>query len=77
MILCNKKCIPCCDYCIYVIHDEWDEYVDYWVNPKHVVGGPIWCKLHQDKKHQEIVKSCGSCDDFHCCNAKEESWYIV
>ena len=21
MILCNKKCIPCCDYCIYVIHD--------------------------------------------------------
>lgn len=41
MILCNKNCIPCCDYCIYVIHDEWDEYVDYWVNPKHVVGGPI------------------------------------
>lgn len=29
MILCNKKCIPCCDYCLYVIHDEWDEYMDY------------------------------------------------
>lgn len=77
MILCNKRCIPCCDFCLYAIHDEWDEYINYIKAPQHITGGPIGCTLHNDKKHQEIAKGCGSCDDFHCCNAEVKSWYII
>ena len=25
MVLCNKDCIPCCDFCIYAIHDQFVE----------------------------------------------------
>lgn len=65
MVLCDKDCVPCCDFCVYAIHDEWEE------NGKHIVGGPIGCKKHLDKKHQDIAESCGSCDDFHCFRVDE------
>ena len=60
MVLCNKDCIPCCDFCIYAIHDEWEE------NGKKITGGPIGCNEHPDQEHQTIAEGCGSCPDFHC-----------
>lgn len=66
MILCNKDCIPCCDFCIYSIHEEWVE------NGKKITGGPIGCKLHQDEYHQKMAESCGSCKDYHCFNVPLE-----
>ena len=60
MILCNNDCEPCCDFCIYAIHDEFE------LNGHTEIGGPIECKLHRDKEHQEIAEYCGYCDDFHC-----------
>ena len=33
---------------------------------KRVTAGPIGCKLHKDKEHQDIAATCGYCDDFHC-----------
>ena len=33
MILCNKDCTPCCDFCIYAIHEEFEE------NGKLIKGG--------------------------------------
>lgn len=64
MILCNYDCIPCCDFCIHVIHDEWDDD-----NGHHIVSEPIGCKLHSDQKHQELAEGCSYCDDFHCFRA--------
>lgn len=60
MILCDKDCIPCCDFCIYALHDKFTE------NGIEITGGPIGCNKHNDKEHQEIAESCGSCPDFHC-----------
>ena len=37
---CGEDCIPCCDYCKYVVH----EVIEFENNK--VVGGPIFCKLH-------------------------------
>ena len=64
MVLCGKDCIPCCDFCIHVIHESGE------VNGKMVSLGPIGCGLHTDNEHQNIAASCYYCDDFHCCNAK-------
>lgn len=25
MTLCGDGCVPCCDYCIYAIHDLWTD----------------------------------------------------
>lgn len=36
------------------------------VNGKRVTTGPVGCKLHKDKEHQDIAATCGYCDDFHC-----------
>jgi hypothetical protein len=66
MILCNKDCIPCCDFCIYAIHDKFIE------NGIEITGGPIGCNKHNDKEHQEIAESCGSCPDFHCFNVTSQ-----
>ena len=60
MILCNEDCIPCCDFCIHKINGNLE--VDG-------TDGPIGCKLHEDKEHQEIAEWCGYCDDFHCFRA--------
>lgn len=61
MTLCNCYCVPVCDFCLYAIHEYWidDEGND-------VVGGPIGCRKHDDKEHQEIASDCGYCDDFYC-----------
>lgn len=64
MTLCNKDCIPCCDFCVHVIHDTEE------IDGKVVTFGPIDCNLHQDKMHQEIAESDGYCEDFHCFRAK-------
>ena len=66
MKLCDKDCKPCCDFCIYSIHDRWEE------NGKEIVGGPIGCTKNPDEEHREIAESCGFCKDFHCVNVKEE-----
>lgn len=60
MILCSHDCIPCCDFCVHVIHDEWDD------EHGHHVGGPESCSLHADPEHQEIAEYDGCCEDFHC-----------
>lgn len=64
MVLCNKDCIPCCDFCIHVIH-EFGE-----VNGKTISLAPIGCSLHTDKEHQNIAASCYYCDDYHCFKAE-------
>lgn len=70
MILCNKDCIPCCDFCIHVI-----QHVEE-INGKMVGLGPIGCKLHEDEEHQNIAKSCYYCEDYHCFNVKPTHAYI-
>lgn len=64
MVLCNNECTPCCDFCIYAIHDKWEE------NGREIVGGPIGCTKHDDQHHQEIAEDCGYCEDFHCFRAE-------
>ena len=71
MILCSKTCMPCCDFCIHAIHEEWME------GDKKITGGPIGCKEHKDEEHQKIAEDCGYCPDFHCFNANEENQIIV
>ena len=66
MIKCNDDCCPCCDFCIYAIHEEFE------MTGEIITGGPIGCGLHKDDKHQDIAESCGCCDDFHCFLVKEE-----
>ena len=63
MILCNKDCIPCCDFCIYVIHEMLE------VDGQMVKCEPIGCKLHTDEKHQNIAVNCCYCEDYHCFRA--------
>lgn len=65
MVLCNNDCIPCCDFCIHAIYDSWVNQ-----NGKTITGGPIGCKLHNDKEHQEIAEWCYYCEDFHCFRAE-------
>ena len=65
MIKCGEGCTPCCDFCVYAIHDIWTK------DGREIVGGPIGCKLHQDEAHQRIAEGCGECDDFHCFMAEE------
>ena len=68
MKLCDKDCIPCCDFCLFAIHECWlDEKTR-----QTIIGGPIGCNLHNDEWHQELVESCSYCKDFYCFNVKEE-----
>ena len=62
MKLC-KNCAPCCDYCKYVIHDEWEDQYGLYKGP------PIGCFLWNDEEHQIIAEDCGYCKDFCCINA--------
>lgn len=66
MIKCSDDCMPCCDFCIHAIHDEFE------LNGGTIIGGPIGCSLHEDERHQEIAENCGFCDDFHCFIANQE-----
>lgn len=65
MKLCNKDCIPCCDFCIHAIHERFEH------NGKMITGGPIGCSLHLDKEHQDIAIGCYYCEDYHCFRAKD------
>ena len=58
MVKCNDRCVPCCDFCIYVIHDEF-EY-----DNEIISGEPIGCMLHTNS---EFTGSY--CNDFHCFNS--------
>ena len=60
MVLCNKDCIPCCDFCIHVIHEMGE------INGKMVRLAPIGCSLHKDEEHQNYAVGCYYCDDYHC-----------
>lgn len=62
MILCNDDCIPCCDFCIHVVH-EFGEF-----DGKMIRLAPIDCSFHKDDEHQNLAKHCGYCDDYHCSN---------
>jgi hypothetical protein len=66
MIKCNDDCIPCCDFCIHAIHEEFEH------NGDTILGGPIGCSLHEDTEHQDIAEACGYCEDFHCFLANQE-----
>ena len=65
MVLCNEDCIPCCDFCLYSIHER--TYFD----GELINGGPVGCIKHPDAEHQEIAENCGHCDDFYCFMAKD------
>ena len=49
MKLCDKDCIPCCDFCIHVRHFKYD------CGGRIINGGPDGCTLHLDKEHQDIA----------------------
>lgn len=66
MILCNDDCIPCCDYCLYSMHERIP------INGKMIDAGPVGCFKHDDAEHHNIARGCGYCEDFHCKNAKLE-----
>lgn len=63
---CSEECIPCCDYCKYVIHE-----VIEFENDK-AVGAPIFCALHVDKEHAKLARGCSYCDDFWCMNSDKD-----
>ena len=68
MVKCNESCIPCCDFCIYAVHEEFeDKELGGTIH-----GGPIHCEKHPDEEHDRICESCGFCDDFHCFRADKE-----
>lgn len=60
---CSNECTPCCDYCKFVLHELIE------LENQKIVGGPIFCKLHLDKKHTQLARACGSCKDFWGMNA--------
>ena len=62
MILCSSECVPCCDFCIYVIREEIEEAGEI------IQGEPIGCRKSTDEHHQEIAQWSGYCKDFHCFN---------
>lgn len=66
MILCSDNCIPCCDFCVYAIHDE----IEY--EGEKVLGGPIGCKFHPEEEYQNEAMMCGYCDDYKCYQADKE-----
>jgi len=57
MILCNKKCIPICDFCIYCIHEMIE------VDGEYIKSGPIGCKIDNFNDEE-------TCEEFHCFNVK-------
>lgn len=65
MVKCGKNCYPCCDFCIYAVHEILEDEDGAWY------GEPFSCDLHKDAYHDMSCESCGYCDDFHCVNAKE------
>lgn len=50
MVLCNKDCIPCCDFCLYSIHEK------ILIDGKVTNGAPVGCFKHPDIEHQKKQK---------------------
>ena len=65
MIKCSKECTPCCDFCIYAVHELLEDE-DLGGT---IYGGPIHCELHPDEEHDKTCESCSYCEDFHCFRA--------
>lgn len=63
MVLCNKDCVPCCNFCLYSIHEK------ILIDGKVTNGAPVGCFKHPDIEHQETAESGEYCDDFHCFRA--------
>lgn len=61
---CSEECIPCCDYCKHVAH----EVIKF--ESSKVICSPIFCKLHLDEEHRQLVRRCSCCEDFWCMNAE-------
>ena len=62
MKLCSNNCIPCCDFCKYVVHGDIE--VDG-------TSGPLYCGKYDDDFHNKLAEWCGYCDDFYCGCAEE------
>ena len=60
MIKCDENCTPCCDFCIYAIHEAWEE------DGKVYEGEPLMCRLHKDDEHKKLAQNCSYCNDYHC-----------
>lgn len=75
MILCSKTCIPCCDFCIYVIYDVIGVTPD---GIGFINGGPVDCGLYKDKLHEKIAEANGKCNHFQCYKANKEAnkWIV-
>jgi len=77
MILCNKSCYPCCDFCIYVQH-ETIEVKDKNGIINYIRGGPLHCTRYNDKEHNDLAFNCSFCNEFHCNLAEwPEFWYLI
>lgn len=73
MTKCSSGCTPCCDFCKHVIRETWeDKETGIWYE-----DGPIGCKLHSDKHHQELAEACSYCNDYHCSLAKDFPIYVI
>lgn len=77
MILCNKDCYPCCDFCIYAQH-ETIKIEDKNDIIQQLRGGPIICTRYNDKEHDNLAFNCSCCDEFHCALSKwPDSWVLI
>jgi hypothetical protein len=68
MVKCGDQCTPCCDFCVFAVHETWEDKELGGT----VYGGPIHCEKHPDKKHDLICENCGYCEDFYCFKAESE-----
>lgn len=70
MILCSNSCIPCCDYCEYVVHEK------FRIDGDIQLGSPLFCQKYNDEYHNKIVGCCGYCTDFYCKNIREKNYEV-
>ena len=77
MILCNKNCYPCCDFCIHVQH-ETIEVEDNNGIIRYLHGGPIKCKRFNDEEHDNLALNCSYCNEFWCASSRwPDSWVLM
>ena len=69
MKLCSKHCKPCCDFCRYVIHAEFDAK-DETGEYHHIISAPIGCTFSDDKFYQSTAQDNWYCEEFFCKNAE-------
>ena len=77
MILCNKICYPCCDFCIHAQH-ETIEVKDNNGIIRYLHGGPIGCTRYNDEEHDNLAFNCSFCDEFWCASSRwPDSWVLM